>query len=501
MTGQAELLVPIAALAWFTVGLTVEIVLRAARPVLATIVLGVGVIGSVLLATGRTDRPVLGAATACLVLVFIAITASIGPDDAVTLLELGDAQVRRAAWPVLAAVAVAAGATFASANVTSALPFTSEPNRFDVRDHILPPVEPPTQDLSPIVRTKSQLNQDPAPVVFTVDFDGPAPEGPLLFRTAALDVYDGVLWTSNSLFRRTASVLPHDDAAIGDVVSYRVRLTPDFPYDYVPLLGDPLSTTLVDGGFDEATDTLIVAAGNRSDFEASSRFVSPLDVPAGGVDASEGSAVEPFVALPATVPDDLREFFAEAIGDADTAVGRLQALQSRLTDGSFAYNTTAPSGSSLAAIETYLGLREASDGTSASGYAEQAAAALPSVPVWRASRLVSLSGTASILLRYRVRPSRSPRPRPTSGSRPHSTGSDGCRSIPSSGANERSNHHRRRQFSSPLMPKTPSPNRPRRRRQRSPGPSPVIHSGGGWPVCVSSDLPALPSSSVCRSPS
>ncbi len=397
VAGQSELLVPVAGLVWLACGLTTEIVLRAVRPVLGALVLGTTVLVAVVVATGRADRPLLGVALAVLLLVFVGITASIGPDDAVTLLQLGDAPVRRAAWPILAAVAVAVGAATVGANFVTLLPFTNESDRFDVRHHLLPPVEPPAQDLSPIVRTKSQLNEDPPALVFTAEFTGPVPSGPLLFHAAALDSYDGVLWSSNRLYRRTAAVLPHDDLGIGDVASFRVRLTSDYPYDYLPLLGDPLSTTLANGGFDEATDTLIAPQGTRPNFEATSRVLPRDELLLDDVNAADGSGFEAFLVLPEFVPDEIREFVTEVVGDASTAGEQLVQLEARMTDGSFGYDTTGPSGHSLAAIETYLGLRPTSDGSTGSGYAEQAAAAFAV-----AARLEGIP--ARVVVGYRVDP-------------------------------------------------------------------------------------------------
>jgi hypothetical protein len=65
---------------------------------------------------------------------------------------------------------------------------------------------------SPLVVLKSQLKADPSRPLFRITVDAGDAPTPDRVRTAALDAYDGALWTTTGDYRRAGHELPGDAA-------------------------------------------------------------------------------------------------------------------------------------------------------------------------------------------------------------------------------------------------------------------------------------------------
>ncbi|WP_086662376.1 transglutaminase TgpA family protein [Lentzea kentuckyensis] len=118
------------------------------------------------------------------------------------------------------------------------LPIASGQHRFDIRDLLAPPVTG-TDTLTPLARLKSQLNDKPARELFTVRLDVESYTQVDRIRTAALDVFDGTIWTSEDTYRVAGSHLTGDAALTnGKQVKAHIELK-DLAGPYLPVIGWP----------------------------------------------------------------------------------------------------------------------------------------------------------------------------------------------------------------------------------------------------------------------
>src|SRR5262249_27833184 len=121
--------------------------------------------------------------------------------------------------------------------------------------------------LSPLVTLKAQLEARPAVPLFRVELTGPAAARPDRLRTAALDDYDGALFTSDAEYRRAGHPLAGapalgDRPAPGARVRVRVSLL-GLRGPFLPAAGRPVALGGdVAGdrlGFDARSGTLVTA--------------------------------------------------------------------------------------------------------------------------------------------------------------------------------------------------------------------------------------------------
>jgi len=270
----------------------------------------------------------------------------------------------------LSAVLMIVAAVGVAAAVSGSLPLTN-PTRFVLRDHTEPPLDP-SAFASPLARWPYYSDESrKATTLFRVETDHPLPKDSF-FRLAAMDAYDGSVFTvdtrgrgSSGVFVKASSDLP--GAGLGPRVD--LKLTIDQLADvWVPVLGQPASV-LATGNpsraiamqealrFNRSTRALILPSvtrpGDRLDLSA---VLDPPTDPARAETAAADLA-KTGPPLPAETPPSFRELARRIVADnpkATTPYLQAKALAETLkADGG---NKPDERGThSLFRLETFLG--------------------------------------------------------------------------------------------------------------------------------------------------
>ncbi|MEU6592091.1 transglutaminaseTgpA domain-containing protein [Streptomyces sp. NPDC046881] len=250
------------------------------------------------------------------------------------------------------------------------VPLATGQNRFDPRDVVSVPVE--VEDtLTPLATLKSQLEEKKPRELFTVRVDANPLGGRLdRVRTAALDTYDGALWTSTDRFLVAGRTLAPDP---GLIPTARVELHVEIKqldHPYLPAVGRPERVTA--GGIGFSADSGVLAAGPRT------RKGLTYDV-VGAVRPRDGGArlalprltpdTKRYTAVPPETPPELTRAAVEITSGVDEPYAKLVALEKRLRNSP--YSLSARPGHSLDALRRLFG----DEPEEAVGYAEQYAAA------------------------------------------------------------------------------------------------------------------------------
>ncbi|MFD4669377.1 transglutaminaseTgpA domain-containing protein [Lentzea sp. NPDC058450] len=259
--------------------------------------------------------------------------------------------------PVIALVAVA------GVMGAQVLPLASGEHRFDPRDLRSPPLHV-TESITPLALVKPQLREPEAQRLFTVELDGEPVDR---VRTAALDRYDGALWTSGATFLLAGRSLPGDpDMTSAARTTSRVVVS-RLPGPYLPVAGWPTSVVMDRGdstatGFSAGTGTVInLNALDGVEYRTTSAIARRGDELAG---ASPSACTE--CEMP-DVPTELRTVASTVTAPAQTAYGKLVLLEQHLR--ALPYSLDAPPGHSVAVLRDML------LGEDRRGHAEQHAAA------------------------------------------------------------------------------------------------------------------------------
>lgn len=365
----ADLLVPPAVLGWVAGAAAVASCLRTtsvaapAGPPLVVFVAGLVVIAPV-----PGDRLPLTGVFVLLLLLLLLLRSNrlaaatgegidAGDADAVGL----DLTSRR--WhSTLARVAfglpAVAGATALALLAGALLPIADGSDRADPRD-LRERTFRLTETLSPLVQLRPQLTE-PARQLFTVtvtnvrggDFR------PDRVRTAALDTFDGSLWTGTRDFDVAGTTLPGFVPL--DAPTQQVRL--DVEVDalvapFLPVVGEPerLEGAVVAGGgvaFDRARSTAVSTSTAPGPFRYSViGEVRPQDTAVRQAGPSEESVGGADTVLPSP-PAWVRDLADLAIGDRTTSMSQLLALEEFLRKQ--AYSTQALPGHSYGALKRVL---------------------------------------------------------------------------------------------------------------------------------------------------
>ncbi|MDP9794241.1 transglutaminase-like putative cysteine protease [Catenuloplanes nepalensis] len=282
--------------------------------------------------------------------------------------------------PMVALVAVAGIAA------AHAVPI-GEKGRFDPRALIR--AELTIEDtVTPLASVRSQLEETPPRELFTVRVTGAVLDR---VRTAALDDYDGTLWTSADRFLTAGRTLPADS---GPAPSTEVRLAvgiTGLAGPHLPAAGWPRQVTAGRVGFCARSGVLAAEKADRPglsyDLVAG---VRPRDdaMRSAGPDLAAGAR---YRALPAALPDALITAADQLTEDAPTSFAKLEALERGLR--AMPYTATARPGHTL----ERLGSLFADGPDRTTGYAEQYAATF-------AVLARSLDFPARVVTGYRLRP-------------------------------------------------------------------------------------------------
>jgi transglutaminase-like putative cysteine protease len=246
------------------------------------------------------------------------------------------------------------------------LPVASGTDRFDLRDVV--PVQLDVGDtITPLAGLKSQL-REPSRPVFTVRLGGDW-QGVDRVRTAALDSYDGSLWTSSDRFLLAGSALPANES-ITDQRLVTLEVTIDeLPGPYLPALGWPVRMDAPRFGFSE--DSGVLATDTPSTAGLHYNLVAQLG-PAGGLDNAVpelAASTKRYTELPPGMPPEIRLKATELASEVSQPYAKLLAIQDYLQG--IAYSLDARPGHSYDALSRLF----STDPVDRVGYAEQFAAA------------------------------------------------------------------------------------------------------------------------------
>lgn len=296
-------------------------------------------------------------------LVLIAIRAHRGTGGSTVRIE------RQSTRPVTAVVVV--GAMVAASALIGvvggqALPLASGDHRFDPRDLLAPPVLS-TETLSPLAQLKKQLTENPPRALFSVRTDPESADVIDRVRTAALEEFDGITWTSADTYRMAGSRLTIDpELANGKPVTARIELK-ELSGPYLPVVGWP-SRLAAPGetpgwfGFDPGSGVVVrTGSGSRGLSYDVTGEVGQRDKGLSGALTTPNHSPP----LPTGVPEGV---LATADVGQGTPYERLESLENRFK--AVSYQLDRPPGHSYAAINRALNGME-----TGGGYAEQFAAA------------------------------------------------------------------------------------------------------------------------------
>jgi transglutaminase-like putative cysteine protease len=207
-------------------------------------------------------------------------------------------------------------------------------------------------ELNPLVDIQPQLLTPRRTELFTVRATAPA-----YWRLTALDRFDGRLWSPS----RPAVLRRHAPAA-GTVTGQRalsqdIRVTAlDSPW--LPAADRAIRVQAAGTRLDPETDSLVTRRGSRRvrTYRVESRL--PVDRsdrpgPAAGPSAVRRPDLGRYLALPPRFPSDVKALAERFTAGAATPFDRAVALEDSLRVG-FIYDETAPSGTSVDALEEFL---------------------------------------------------------------------------------------------------------------------------------------------------
>ena len=249
-------------------------------------------------------------------------------------------------------------------------PLATGANRADLRELHRQTVTL-TDTLSPLVLVRPQLNGPRTPL-FTVAVQAAGGNyQPDRVRVAALDVYDGALWSQSRDFEVVGSTLPGREPLPADAVRVSLDVTVErLPQPFLPTVGEPVSFTGTDVAFDRGNSTVITTRPATTGLRyQTSGEVRPQNAEIRAAQVSATPADVANTRLPADLPAWLPQLADQVIQDRQTAMSQLLAIETYLRNQS--YTPQGLPGHSYGALRRVL-LGAPAD---RAGYAEQYAAA------------------------------------------------------------------------------------------------------------------------------
>lgn len=267
------------------------------------------------------------------------------------------------ALPVVVIVA-AVGAV-----VPAFVPVADGRDRFDPRSVV--PLRFSIDDtLTPLVTLKSQLQERPARRLFTVRVDNDGGVKLDRVRTAALEDYDGALWTSGDSFLVAGRRLARDPALTGArQVAVHISID-DMPGPFVPSVGWPVLMSASGTGFSTTSGVLVSRSSSLRGM--SYDVVGEIRPPDAGLNTAlptSGSFSAQDTQLPTGLPLEIQQKAAEIAAQAREPYAKLAAMESYLRR--LPYSLDARPGHSYDALRRLF----SSNTQDRVGYAEQYAAA------------------------------------------------------------------------------------------------------------------------------
>ncbi|GEK19824.1 DUF3488 and transglutaminase-like domain-containing protein [Cellulomonas xylanilytica] len=231
------------------------------------------------------------------------------------------------------------------------LPLADGSDRADPRDAHEPDVSV-TVGLSPLVELKPQLVGDPTPL-YQVTVHG-TPRTPVdRIRLAALDAFDGALWSQSGTFVLAGTQLPQPEvpSTASEEVTLEISvLTARSPY--LPVVGRPLTLTGTSAAIDESSGSLVRADADDNLSGAVSYTLTAEVAGRAGIDtAAPPKAAPALLALP-DEPTWVSSEARTAQADWVTPWTQLTSLEETLRKRST--NPDALPGHSYGAVERVL---------------------------------------------------------------------------------------------------------------------------------------------------
>ncbi|WP_460443942.1 transglutaminase family protein, partial [Amycolatopsis cihanbeyliensis] len=254
-----------------------------------------------------------------------------------------------------------------------AFPLSSGADRFDPRALTEPPVRV-ADTLTPLVTLKTQLRERPPRRLFTVRTGGDA-AGLDRVRTAALDEFDGVLWTAADRF-----LLAGRELAVDPALTASRTVTAEITIDglagpFLPVFGWPARlwpAGLDAGAIGFSRDSGVLVNAGDAWQGASYRLTGVLGAPDGGLPRaapSTGPVYRRYTELPG-LPSELHATAQRLTASESTAYAELVAIERYLRG--LPYRLGAQPGHSYARLH---GLLTGSGSDGKAGFAEQHASA------------------------------------------------------------------------------------------------------------------------------
>ncbi|MET9630319.1 transglutaminaseTgpA domain-containing protein [Lentzea sp. NPDC006480] len=311
----------------------------------------------------------------------------------ITLLLLRSTKTTRARG-VYATVALVLSATSVGIAIGVTGVLADGAGRADPRPLYSVPLKNP-EVITPLSTVKAQLLEEPRRRLFSARVTDA--DGLIGLRVAALDRFDGALWTSREDFLVAGERLGRD-RSLGPSRTVRATITVDsLPNTFLPVAGWPVETRFARSvgstGFSPASGSLIVEEPlpRGTSYDVVGEFQSARDL-SRDARPSTTEADHAYTDLPPGLPAPVASL-AHALTDSEPSpVGKLAALESHLRG--LPYNVEAPPGHSYAAINKLLTAPQTHDDE---GDAEQHVAAF-------AVMARSLGFPTRIAVGYRVRP-------------------------------------------------------------------------------------------------
>ena len=228
---------------------------------------------------------------------------------------------------------------------------------FDLRESLVRPLDI-SESATPLARVKAGLVDEDDSTVFTIAVDGLGPDDSIdLLSVAALDNYDGTIWSTSARFEVAGSSLPPPALAnpAAGSVTVAVALTDRYPFRFLPQAG--VLQTIVDGevAWDPVTGTVAAIDPSASAYRGRIAPISAVELPdqLGNSESSLDSATRR-----ADLTDEQRQvlnaYLSEVVDPAADPFVQLRSIQADLLSDRFGYNENAPAGHSLAALTSYL---------------------------------------------------------------------------------------------------------------------------------------------------
>lgn len=220
--------------------------------------------------------------------------------------------------------------------------------------------------VSPLIDIRDRLTRTPAVDVFTV-----AATRPAYWRMAALETYDGQIWSSLADYESADSTLPpggSTEAAPSEEVVQRFRVS-NLAQFWLPAAYRPVSIDLPGARVNPDSLTLLTDQETAAGLEYSVVSHVPAYGPADltGSSGEIPSDVEPMLELPADTPPVVPQLAREATAGTVTDYEAALALQNWFRDN-FSYSEVVPAGHSGDRMTDFLTVSRA-------GYCEQFSAA------------------------------------------------------------------------------------------------------------------------------